>query len=71
MKCKVHVTFEYEARQPQTAEFELSAGGPQTIASRAIKAARKQLKPVSWTSAVVLLERLDVEESADLDEAAS
>jgi hypothetical protein len=68
MKCRVYVTFEYDIRQPKTATYELEAGGPQTIAARAIRLARKDLKPVSWRSAVVLLDRLDAAELADLDE---
>jgi hypothetical protein len=57
MKCRVAVTFEYETRAPETLRMDLEAGGPQTMAARAIREARKQIKPRGWASIVVLLER--------------
>jgi hypothetical protein len=47
----------------------LEATGPQTIANRAIREAKRKLRPVWWTSLVVLLERLDAVEveGADAD----
>ena len=70
MKCDVAVTFEYATRAPETARIQaVEASGPQTIASRALREARKQIRPVNWTSIVVLLQRLDsgseVEEADD------
>jgi hypothetical protein len=62
--CKASVTFEYEMRQPDTAVIErIEAVNPNTIASRAIREARKRTKPKNWTSLVVVLER---QESAEL-----
>ncbi len=73
MKCRASVTFEYATRAPQTHKIEsLEATGPQTIANRAIREAKKELRPVWWTSLVVLLERLDLGEAGaeeDADEA--
>lgn len=60
MRCKATVTFEYATRQPQTHCIDaMEATGPQTIASRALRDAKRQLRPVYWTSLVVVLERLD------------
>jgi hypothetical protein len=60
MKCKAAVTFEYATRAPETHRIEsLEATGPQTIANRAIREAKRELRPVWWTSLVVVLERLD------------
>ena len=64
MKCKAVVTFEFLTRPPVTLRLpELSATGPQTIASRALNQAKKELKPIGWCSLVVALERLDAGES--------
>lgn len=66
MRCRAEVTFEYATRPPQTHRIEaLEATGPQTIANRAIRDAKKQLRPISWTSMVCLIERLDPADAAD------
>ena len=62
MKCRATVTFEFsEGRRPilEHRMAELEAYGPQTLARIAIAEARKHLKPIAWTSIVLLLERLD------------
>lgn len=60
MKCDVAVTFEFDTRAPQTTTIlDVEAGGAHTIAQRAIREARKTLKPVKWSSAVVVLFRKD------------
>lgn len=72
MKCKASVTFEYMTRAPETHIMpSLEATGPQTIANRAIREAKKQIRPVWWTSLVVVLERLDSSESGAEDESAA
>jgi hypothetical protein len=43
----------------------LEATGPQTIANRAIREAKRHLHPVYWTSLVVLIERLDAAEAVE------
>jgi hypothetical protein len=58
MKCRARVTFEYALRQPDLHTVEVEAGQPSTIAARAIRAAKKALRPVGWTSIVCLIERL-------------
>lgn len=65
MRCRASVTFEFATRQPQTLRIEgLEATGPQTIANRAIRDAKRKLRPVYWTSLVVVLERLDPSDEA-------
>ena len=60
MKCRAGVTFEFALRPPLTLNIDcLEAGTPQTIASRALRQARKTLKPIKWSSLVVVLERLN------------
>jgi len=72
MKCKASVTFEYATRAPQTHKIEsLEATGPQTIANRAIREAKRQLRPVYWTSMVCVIERLDPGDEADTAEEAA
>jgi hypothetical protein len=66
MRCNVSVTFEFTTRAPQTAKvMDVEAGGVQTIAARAVREARKTLKPINWTSAVILVERLDSSETEE------
>ncbi len=65
VKVLLFVTSEYATRAPQTHVIEaLEATGPQTIANRAIREAKRQLRPVWWTALVVLLDRLDAVEAA-------
>jgi hypothetical protein len=65
MRCRASVTFEYATRAPETHRIDaLEATGPQTIANRAIREAKRQIRPVYWTSLVVMLERLDAAEAA-------
>lgn len=73
MRCRAEVTFEYATRAPQTHKTDtMEAAGPQTIANRAIREAKKHLRPINWTSIVCLIERLDPvadaeDEDADAD----
>lgn len=58
MKCQYSVTFEFETRPPLTHRATVEAGEPHVCASRAIKEAKRALRPINWTSLVcVLLER--------------
>jgi len=59
MKCKYAVTFEFLEAQPETVRGETSATEVQTIAARALRAAKTQKPGVKWSSLVLLLERLD------------
>lgn len=69
MKCKASVTFEFATRAPQTHRIDvLEATGPQTIANRAIREAKRQLRPICWTSMVCLIERLDPDDALDTSE---
>ena len=70
------VTFEFETRPPLTHRGTVSAGAEHTGASRAIKEARRVLRPINWTSMVCLLldrapeasgERDDEVEESDVD----
>lgn len=62
MKCRAGITFEFALRQPITLNIDcVEAGSPHTIAGRALKQAKKTLKPVNWCSAVVVLERLSAD----------
>ena len=73
MKCRATVTFEFrEGRRPVLEHriVELEAYGPQTLARIAIAEARKLLKPINWTSIVLLLERLDDNDEDELTEPA-
>jgi len=66
MRCRAEVTFEFATRAPQTHHIEtLEATGPQTIANRAIREAKRQLRPIYWTSMVCLIERLDPADAAE------
>lgn len=72
MKCKASVTFEYLLRPPQTHKIpSIEASAPGTIARRALNEAKTALKPNSWCSLVVVLERLDSTDSEDFVEAES
>jgi hypothetical protein len=65
MRCRASVTFEYATRAPETHRTDvLEATGPQTIANRAIREARRKIRPVYWTSLVCVLERMDSAEEA-------
>jgi hypothetical protein len=69
MKCRAEVTFEFATRAPQTHRVDvLEATGPQTIANRAIREAKRQLRPIYWTSMVCLIERLDPGDASDASE---
>ena len=48
------VTFEFETRRPTTSQGTVEGWQASTCASRAIKLAQKALKPVGWTSAVIV-----------------
>lgn len=63
---KVRVTFEFATRPPLSATFpDVETRAPSAAASRAIRRAKAQLKPRGWTSAVILLERTEVDDEAD------
>lgn len=57
MNYTFHVTFENETKGPATVTGTVDAGGPATAANRAVKAAKKELKGVRWTSLVIVLEK--------------
>ena len=58
MECTYAVTFEFETRPPICIRGKMEATAVNTIASRAVREARKQAKPINWRSVVVLLERI-------------
>ena len=59
MTLRCQVTFEFETLPLATWRGIVRAGGPQTCASRALSAARKELRPTNWRSFVIVcLERL-------------
>ena len=68
MKCKYAVTFEFPERMPLTRRGELSASNAGTIARRAINEAKKEFKPINWSSLVVLLDRGDSQDEETDDE---
>ena len=51
------VTFEFPTRSPLTHRGTVSAGQAQTLASKAVKAARTALRPVAWSSFIVCLDK--------------
>lgn len=57
MKIRYSVTWEYETRAPETMTGEVEAVTVSTAARRALEAARKEAKPIGWSSVVCLLER--------------
>ena len=64
MRATVSVSFEFMERAPVTWRGELIGIRPETIFYRAIKLARRELKPINWSSVVcVILERVDVTEA--------
>jgi hypothetical protein len=73
MKCRVQVTFEYILKPPDRHVVELlEAGQVQTIAARAIREAKKAVRPMAWSSLVCLIERLgpvDAIADAETDDA--
>ena len=75
MTVRYAVTFEFDTRPPLTHRGTVAALAEGTCASRAIKEAKRVLRPVNWSSLVcVLLERVQgepealAETVADLDE---
>lgn len=58
MTCQYSVSFEFETQPPKTYRGEVTGGSPATCMWRAMRAAKKDLKPVNWSSCVcVLLDR--------------
>jgi hypothetical protein len=69
MKCNVSVTFEYATRPPDTVKVAaVEAAGPQTIAARALREAKRQARPINWSSIVVLLDRLESSDDSASEE---
>jgi hypothetical protein len=66
MKAKVSVTFEFTMRPPLTWRGEFTATGAQTIVSRAVRDAKRALKPNNWQSLVVVI--LERDNTAETDE---
>lgn len=66
MRCKVSVTFEFDVQQPITWRGEITATGPQTVVSRAVREAKRAYPKRQWSSLVVcILERLDAGKDAE------
>lgn len=62
MRCAASVTFEFDVKPCLTTKIPLiEAGSPHTIAARALRLAKKELKPSRWRSLVVVLERVDAD----------
>jgi len=61
LKLKYSVSFEFETRPPVTHRGVVEGASPDACARRAIREARRVLKPVNWSSFVfVALERMPV-----------
>ena len=58
------VTFERTTLPPVTVRGTVEAGSAHTATSRAVKAARRGLPKLRWTSLVVLLERASGEDAS-------
>lgn len=59
MTVRYSVSFEFEVRPPTTHRGTIAASTVATCVSRATREAQRVLRPVKWTSmVVVLLERL-------------
>lgn len=70
MKARCSVTFEFDKRPPLTWRGETAAGSAHTLVAKAVKAAKRELRPINWQSLVaVVLERLDEGEETDHGEA--
>jgi hypothetical protein len=66
LKAKCAVTFEFIRNQPLTWRGDITATAASTIASRALRQAKKELKPNNWSSlVVVILERDNEEEEVE------
>jgi hypothetical protein len=62
VKVRYSVTFEFEMRSPVTHRGTVAGSSGATCVARAGRLAQKALKPVNWSSmVVVLLERLDTD----------
>jgi|HubBroStandDraft_2_1064218.scaffolds.fasta_scaffold63021_4 hypothetical protein len=59
------VTFEYEARPPDTLRGTSSGGTGRGTAARAVREAQKALKPRGWSSFVVLVAKAGVLNAKD------
>lgn len=59
MKVAYSVTFEFETRQPITHRGEITTSSAGSATGKAVRAAKKALKPNSWTSLVCVLSLLD------------
>jgi arginase family enzyme len=77
MQATVSVTFEYDRRPPVTWRGTVEAGGVQTLAARAVRDAKRALRPVNWQSIVIVIldrhadARDEDEESSELHADAS
>lgn len=65
MKVEFAVTFEFEMRPPETIRGVIEASNPATVASRAIRLARRTIHPRKWTSVVCVLFRGDANDVTD------
>jgi hypothetical protein len=59
------VSFEFDTRPAVTLKGTVDAGQPHVGASRAIKTAKKALRPINWRSVVCVLERTDPAEEPE------
>lgn len=59
MQCNAKVTFEFMTSAPETVEIkDIKATSVGTVAARALKAAKKLKSGKSWSSIVLLIERI-------------
>ena len=64
MTVKYAVTFEFDTRAPITHRGTIAASGVATCVARAVRIAKKALRPVNWSSLnCVILERLSDEKA--------
>jgi hypothetical protein len=69
MRAKCAVTFEFVLNPPLTWRGEIIATAASTIVSRAVKQAKKELKPNNWSSlVVVILERDNTKEDTESED---
>ncbi len=68
MKCKCAVTFEFMVNQPITWRGEVTAVAASTIVSRAVKTAKKELRPTNWSSLVVVILERDSTKDDDVED---
>lgn len=68
MTATYAVTFEFETKPPLTLRGEVSASGMPTLLARAARTAMREAGRQTWSSVVVLIERVTVSPSSEIDD---